>query len=226
MPRRGPEAGSLHKITGCNDFHGLSENIPVHAPFQQKLVSHFPVMPAANASTVDTNAPLSTSRSRVTADETNRIPFFSSRFLTPVMVPSDPLPRHLRDHVEGLPFAAAHPGKVLVHVGRDLARPYGCRDDQPVNSCKIGCARLDRRFYKKRVFNNAPVMPDSLRGTICTSSASSRRAMVAATLSVCPFRENQAIRIFIGYLSARQSLLRDVSCPFHEHLGTDRCETA
>jgi len=60
------------------------------------------------------------------------------------------------------------------------------------------CLFLLSRFYKKKVFNNVPGTPYSLRGTMRTSSAPSRRARVTATRSVCPFREKKAMRILIG----------------------------
>ncbi len=36
VPRRGPEAGSPHKISWFNDFHGWVRTIAVHARFYQQ----------------------------------------------------------------------------------------------------------------------------------------------------------------------------------------------
>jgi hypothetical protein len=134
-------------------------------------------------------------------------------------------PPHLRDPVEGLSLATAHQGKVPVHVCRNLACPYRSCDNHLINPGNTNCARPGCRFDKKRVFNNVPGMPGSLRGTMRTSSASSRRARLTATRSMCPFRKKTGNAYSQrAAFSTRHPLPRDVSFPFHQHFCTDRCE--
>jgi small nuclear ribonucleoprotein (snRNP)-like protein len=62
VPRRGPEAGNHHKITGLNDFFGLGETIPVHSrsfPFQQFIFS-FVFFPFCYVSSYSRYGPLRT----------------------------------------------------------------------------------------------------------------------------------------------------------------------
>jgi len=99
--------------------------------------------------------------------------------------------------MKGFAFTAAELGKVLVYIGGSLSRPDRYSNDQVINSGKIRRAGLIADFMKKSVFSNFPGIPDSLRGSIRTNSASSRRARVVATFPVCPFQEKYAIRIRI-----------------------------